>query len=84
LVRCIYEFHNKVNARIKNREITIEEHDIQYQNVNIHATCMEWKRIMQMRMNGNRMLMYSISKNRLNSDVTKFLNTNRLAFKLIH
>ena len=84
LVRCIYEFHNKVNARIKNREITIEEHDIQYQNVNIQATCMEWKRIMQMRMNGNRMLMYSISKNRLNSDVTKFLNTNRLAFKLIH
>lgn len=82
LVRCMYEFHNKVNVRIKKREITLEEHDIHYQNVHIQRTFIEWKRIMQMRTTGNRMLMYFISKTRLITDVTTFLNTNMSAFKL--
>jgi hypothetical protein len=82
LVRCMYEFHNKVNVRIKKREITLEEHESQYQNVNIQATFMEWKRIMQIRMSGNRMLLYSISKNRLKTDVTNFFNTYKNAFIL--
>ena len=84
LVRCMYEFHNKVNVRIKTHEITIEEHDIHYKNVNIQQAFMEWKRIMQMRITGNRMLLYFISKSRLISDVTTFLNTNVFAFKLIN
>lgn len=82
LVRCLYEFHNKVNVRIKKREFTIEEHDIQYQDVNIQRAFIEWKRIMQMRTTGNRMLMYFISKTRLITDVTTFLNINMTAFKM--
>ena len=81
LVRCMHEFHNKVNVRIKKREMTIEEHDTHYTYVNLPATFLEWRRIMQMRMSGNRMLLYSISKQRLIADVNKFLILNKLAFK---
>lgn len=82
LVRCMYEFHNKINVRLKKHEITLEEHDNQYQNVNIQRAFIEWKHIMKMRMNGNRMLMHSMFKNNLISDVTTFFNTNASAFKL--
>jgi len=81
LVQCIHEFHNKVNTRIQKRELTLDEHDLLYKYVNTEGAFIEWRRIMQTRSPGNRLLLYAITKQCLIREVTQFFNRHMYAFK---
>lgn len=81
LVKCIHELHNKVNTRLQKRELTLEEHDLLYKYVNTQIAFIEWKRISQLRNRSNKMLLYTISKQFLINEVSRFFNQHKNAFR---
>jgi len=80
LITCIYQFHNKVNARIEHPICAREHHDAIYKNAILGKIIQHFITTMNINWPGDRNMLYSMSRNRMLQTVIDFFRKNKDAF----
>lgn len=79
LIDCLLQFHNSVNSRTKKQHFTRAECDNKYNHLHLSRVFNIWANIMAKNMPGRNML-YSMSRNKMITDVKKFFIDNQQSF----
>lgn len=82
LIQILWQFHNNVNVRIKKKEITLEEAKQLYNRANTKNVILYFLQAMKKQMPSEKMMIYSLDKNRCITNFSMYINKNFSKYNL--
>jgi len=80
LITFIWQFHNKVNARLKKRQISEEDRDKLYKKAITYNIIVNFFNVMSKRMGSERAMLYSYHRSKCIKIFTEYINKNYYKF----
>lgn len=82
LITVLWEFHNKVNKRLKKSEFTIVDHNKKYEKANIQNIYKNFLNIMFKRVGSERAMIYNMSRRNALIKFDKFILSHTHIFDI--